>query len=174
MRAESAGDGVDAGAVIDGIYRYHLYRAWPSASLLDMNGSVLWIMLNPSTATDTQLDPTLRRCLGYTQAWGFSRMDICNLFAYRSTSPEAMLDAAKSGIDIVGPRNDEYIIHQAAEADLVMCGWGKDGNYAGRAKHVMDLIRDWTKLHALNTNIDGSPCHPLYLRSDLKPKPYGG
>ncbi|MDE0649053.1 MAG: DUF1643 domain-containing protein [Gammaproteobacteria bacterium] len=37
-------------------FRYTLYRGWLSTG--DSNGSVLWIMLNPSTATDTIDDPT--------------------------------------------------------------------------------------------------------------------
>ena len=30
------------------------------------------------------------------------------------------------------------------------------------------------KLHALKLNKDGTPAHPLYLRGDLKPTPWGG
>lgn len=44
-----------------GLYRYHLWRRW------DTGPSVMWIMLNPSTADADEDDPTIRRCVGYAK-----------------------------------------------------------------------------------------------------------
>ena len=43
---------------------------------------VCWIMLNPSTADAEKLDPTNRRCLHFSQAWGYGGMSVVNLFAF--------------------------------------------------------------------------------------------
>lgn len=44
------------GAILDGPYRYRLWRIWDRA--LPM---VCWVMLNPSTADATEDDPTIGR-----------------------------------------------------------------------------------------------------------------
>lgn len=76
------------GAHIVGAYRYRLWRCWQPTL-----GSVLWIMLNPSTATEAEDDPTIRRCVSFADTWGFGGIDVVNLFAYRATSPLVMMSA---------------------------------------------------------------------------------
>ena len=49
---------------------------------------IMWIGLNPSTADEQQLDPTLRRIRGFSQTWGFTAFVITNLFAYRAMRPD--------------------------------------------------------------------------------------
>lgn len=55
-------------AVIDesGQYRYSLIREWDPDK-----PKVVFIMLNGSTADAENDDPTLRRCIGFAQRWGF-------------------------------------------------------------------------------------------------------
>lgn len=48
------------------------------------HGTVLFIMLNPSTATDILNDPTIRRCIGFAQRWGYAKLLVGN--AYRGVS----------------------------------------------------------------------------------------
>jgi len=70
---------LNQGAVIDptGDYRYSLWRVWhPKAS------RVAFIMLNPSQADATVDDPTIRRCIGFAQRWGYGSLEAVNLFAY--------------------------------------------------------------------------------------------
>ncbi len=66
-------------------------------------------MLNPSTADETQEDPTIRRCLGFAKSWGFDRLIIVNIFAFRSTNPDALY----SQVDPIGVGND--LVHVADE-----------------------------------------------------------
>ena len=48
------------------LYRYTLTRTW------DAHGQkVLFVMLNPSTATEIQNDPTVERCERRARALGF-------------------------------------------------------------------------------------------------------
>ena len=49
----------------DKLYRYSLWRIWD-----DKKPYVLFIGLNPSTADETEDDPTIRRCIGFAESWG--------------------------------------------------------------------------------------------------------
>lgn len=50
-------------------YRYSLTRTWDTN-----NRKILFIMLNPSTATEIQNDPTVERCERRTRArWDMAR-----------------------------------------------------------------------------------------------------
>lgn len=77
-------------AVIDrtGKYRYSLVREWNP----DLPRA-LFVMLNGSTADATQDDPTLRRCIGFSRAWGYGSLEVVNLFGYRTTFPQELKQA---------------------------------------------------------------------------------
>ena len=90
-------------------YRYTLRRQWDDALPY-----CLFVMLNPSTADATQDDPTIRRCIGFTKAWGFGGLLVGNLFALRSTDPAALYHAD----DPVGPENDSCLRTLRDEAAL--------------------------------------------------------
>lgn len=161
---EAASLFMTAGADLDGNYRYSLYREWEPKS-----PSVTWLMLNPSTATDEELDPTLRRCAEFTAGWGYGRFDVVNLFAYRSTDPDGLLNADVG--DPVGPRNDAAIVEACKRATLVICGGGRNierTGLSGRDTHVLRLLRS-IPLSVLRLTEGGHPHHPLYLPADLRP-----
>lgn len=143
-----------------GQYRYSLTRRWDEGS-----GRCVFIMLNPSTADAMMDDPTIRRCIGFAQEWGFAMLEVVNLYAFRATDPKDLFRAA----DSVGPENWEYIWTAVRSADLVVCAWGKPGH--GRGRWMKDeLIRKAAiRLHVLKLNRDGSPAHPLYLSKNLQP-----
>src|SRR3954454_5135391 len=50
-------------------------------------GTVTFVGLNPSTADETLDDPTTRRCVRFARDWGFNRLKMVNLYAYRATKP---------------------------------------------------------------------------------------
>lgn len=159
-----------SGATISpcGLYRYTLsreieYDAFPEN--FD-GGRVLWVMLNPSTADATINDPTIRRCIGYTRAWGMSGFDVVNLYAYRATAPTTLWLVD----DPVGPENDDHIADCAEYASRIVCAWGKPGPLKERALHVRGLLENRGKVHYLTLNKDGSPGHPLYLPKELRPQ----
>ena len=54
-----------------GRYRYALERTFSGAG---GDGSVLLVMLNPSTADAEQDDPTIRRCQGFARRLGAERL----------------------------------------------------------------------------------------------------
>ena len=144
-----------------GQYRYTLRRNLPSAN--KELKQILWVMLNPSTADATNDDPTIRRCVGFSTAWGFAEMVVVNLYAYRATDPKALWSIP----DPVGPDNDDYIREYAMCSDMTLCAWGKAGPDRDRALHVRGLIPN---AHYLRMNKSGHPGHPLYLPKELTPK----
>ena len=93
---------IERGAVFspNGVYRYSLSRVWKREK-----GLVLFLLLNPSTADANVLDPTLRRCMSFAEAWGYGGILVGNIFALRSTDPQFLYLSR----DPIGPTNDFYI-----------------------------------------------------------------
>lgn len=136
-------------------YRYILTRTWDPAG-----GKVLFVMLNPSTATEVQNDPTVERCERRARALGFGAFRVCNIFAYRATDPKVM----RAQADPVGPGNDQAIAESALWADAVVCAWGTHGAHLNRGAQVEALLRATGKpLSHFGLSKDGHPKHPLYI-----------
>ena len=135
-------------------YRYRLWRCWAPGP------RVLWVMLNPSLADEVDLDPTLRRCRGFSRAWGFAGFEVVNLFALVSPYPEAL----SSHPDPVGPDNDVEILTAARAAEKVIVGWGACPRAKDRALQVLAILRRAERRpYCLGTTKDGHPRHPLYV-----------
>lgn len=94
------------------IYRYTLTREWD-----DTGRKLLFIMLNPSTATEERNDPTIERCERRAVALGYGAFRVCNLFAFRATDPKD-LKRAKAPI---GPDNLGQLLQAARWADDILC-----------------------------------------------------
>lgn len=146
-------------------YRYLLTRTWDPAGR-----RALFVMLNPSTATEVQNDPTVERCERRARALGFGAFRVTNIFAFRATDPRVMRAAA----DPVGPGNDAAIRDSVPWADLIVCAWGTHGAHRGRGQEVERLLRATGRpLHHLGLSRDGHPKHPLYIGYDRQPLPWG-
>lgn len=146
-------------------YRYKLWREWDVSK-----PTVAFIMLNPSTADETTLDPTCRRCKGFAQEWGFGKLVVGNIFALRSTEPENLYDHP----DPVGPENDRHIREIADEAEFVVAAWGNHGALHNRGPEVawqLDALQT-CDLRALGVTQEGHPGHPLYQPGDTDPEPF--
>ena len=141
-------------------WRYSLLRRWANGG-----DYAMFIGLNPSTADETQDDPTVRRCIRYAQDWGFNALYMTNIFAFRATDPLVM----KRFDDPVGPHNDTALIRLAADAGIVIAAWGVHGTHMGRGNSVLRFLH---RMHVLKLTKGGHPCHPLYLKADLKPVPW--
>lgn len=141
-------------------WRYSLTR---DVAPITGEGTVAFVGLNPSTADETQDDPTIRRCIAFARSWGFARLKMLNVYAFRATDPRAMFAAA----DPIGPDNDCTIAKVVGGSDLVVCAWGVHG--ADRAADMLGLI---AAPHCLGLTKHGAPRHPLYLRADTAPVPF--
>lgn len=153
-------------ATIDGIYRYLLVRDWSDLLTVERR-TCLFVMLNPSTADASQDDPTIRRCIAFAKGWGYSRLEVVNLFALRATDPREL----ELVTDPVGPGNDAAIQEAAERAQLIVCAWGTKGQLFYRDVTAARLLEGRT-LHCLARTKDGHPGHPLYQRADLTPAPF--
>jgi len=154
----------EAGAIFDEdrVYRYVLWRRW------GIGPAVVWIMLNPSTADETDLDPTLRRCQDFTMRWGHPAMVILNLYGLRSTDPKGLWEVD----DPYGPDNLRHIEEQCKDAALVVLGWGTNAKPEAVAR-VLSVLRDLgVETFCLRRTKEGHPEHPLYLPKRLAPVPW--
>jgi hypothetical protein len=154
------GDGVTSTALYSpcGGYRYLLTRTWaPDLPTL------LAVLLNPSTATEAQGDPTADRCLRRARAAGYGSLTIANLFALRATDPRALRRSA----DPVGPENDLALSQAAGTADRILCAWGNHGALQDRGLQVRaQLWASGRPLCHLGLTRHGQPVHPLYIAAD--------
>ena len=147
---------VEAGALIKGQFRYNLTRRWGEGPTL------LWIMLNPSTADGKQDDPTIRRVVSFTEKFGHHSAAIINLFALRSPSPAHLLTAP----DPVGPENDSYISAQLIEHPIAICAWGAVHPKLRWRVHEVRGFLHGHNAYCLGKTKAGDPRHPLYLSKD--------
>lgn len=145
-------------------YRYTLERVWaPELPLIN------WLMLNPSTADEVANDPTVERCERRARMWNYGGLIVTNLFAWRATDPRELRKVS----DPIGRDNDEAIVESTHRAQLIVCGWGKDGALLGRGAAVRRRLHMFTTLHYLKlSETTGEPWHPLYLSYSLKPVPW--
>lgn len=164
-------------------YRFILWRKWDlprglpygrmgengfeSVPLKGQNDFAMFIGLNPSTADETEDDPTIRRCIAFAKSWGYGAICMANLFAYRATQPKDMMQVAEP----IGLSNGDHLIRIAREASEVVACWGQDGCFNHRDADVIALFEMSglaSKLRCIGINKDGTPKHPLYLPKDSK------
>lgn len=170
----------DKGATMSacGRYRYLLWREWRGGTYDPNNWRKLgakdaagremrepkacvFIMLNPSTADCEADDPTIRRCVGFANAWNFSRLEVVNLFSYRASKPKVLL-ALTHDDDPVGVQNQGYIERATSDAGSTVCAWGTHGGHLGQDETVLGWVL-CSRLYSLGTTQDGHPRHPLYV-----------
>lgn len=159
------GGGVRSRALYSGCgaYRYLLEREWGEGDRL------LYILLNPSTATEVRNDPTVERCERRARALGCGGFAVANLFAFRATRPEDLKRAAAP----VGPETDRVLLRAARDSAVVLCGWGVHGAHLWRGAEVALALRaaDLPLWH-LGLTRAGHPRHPLYVSYAVAPMPW--
>lgn len=158
---------IEAGQAIfsdDRVYRYVLHRVWD-----ETKPAMMMIGLNPSTADENRLDPTLRRVVGFAVREGCGQLYMTNLFAFRATDPKVM----KADSHPVGTDNDYWLHECAKKSAIVVCGWGTHGGHMSRATTVLALLGEWNiPTTALKITAAGHPGHPLYLPADAPLVPF--
>jgi hypothetical protein len=102
---------------------------------------------------------------------GYGGINVVNLFALRSTDPQALYDAAYPVSEpTLWFKNDVYIQTVARVSPMVICAWGNHGGYQDRATIVLSMLHKLgVKTFALHTTKLGHPCHPLRISYDVQP-----
>lgn len=172
-------------------YRYTLTRDW-GLSLVEGMRRMLFIMLNPSTATAEINDRTVVRCIDFAQSlanvdiitnqpfpgvgdelkrrFALTSLEVVNLFAFRSPYPKDLRNA----VDPVGPENNHHILEAAKRAKMVICAWGTpladEPEHKARVAEVMKIVRQvHPTVFCLERSKNGHPRHPLMLKKTCKP-----
>lgn len=155
----------DATFSSDETHRYTLTREWSGCG----KGTVMFVMLNPSTADADVLDPTVRRCVGFAQRWGAKRLMVTNLYSIRSTDPKMLLD---QDFDSQLHRLNAAYIEQEFMRGVrfAVCAWG-----AFPTQHKLPVLpvesmaaKYGTLTYALGYTKVGAPRHPLYVKADAE------
>ena len=125
-------------------------------------------MLNPSRADAQINDPTITRCINFASSWGYGRLEVVNLFAYRTPKPTLLKQAAEP----IGKDNDRYIIESVSKSDRIILAWGNHGLWRKQDIYTLELLKNYTHLYSLGITKRGCPRHPLYLRRTVEPQIY--
>jgi hypothetical protein len=142
-----------------GNYRPYLSRGWAAGP------TIMWLCMNPSSATNALDDATSRKLTRHSQRLGFGRLFLLNVMDYRETEPSELPENnERSG------RNLEYIERCARHADTIVLAYGKlRSKQAWReyATQATDACGQASFMSVL-INKDGSPRHPRRFPADFQ------
>lgn len=149
-------------------HRHVLWREWAHTAVPPHRryGYCTFVMLNPSTADGLDDDPTIRRCIAFAKRFGYNRLEVVNLFDYRTSSPKALM-ALGDGGDPCSADNQRFVQKSVEHAGMIIYAWGANGSWMGQDETVrgwVDEVRN-VKPQCLGLTKDGHPKHPLYLPS---------
>lgn len=141
-------------------YRYALWRIWDRTKPF-----VMFIGLNPSTANETENDPTIRSVGRIAKANGYGGFYMMNCWAYISTDPEKLRGHRFN--ELICEWNDNMLTTIKAKCKDVVFAWGSFAivKETGRDRELSEMFPN---AKALFINKNGSPKHPLYCKSDTK------
>lgn len=147
---------IEADAVFSncGRYRYLLRRMWRR------NPHALFVMLNPSTASATADDPTIRSCVRLTKACDYGGLAVVNLFGLISADPRALLTAN----DAIGPDNEKTVRAAMERCAVVILAWGAFAAAETRARAFLEAVNG-AELYCFGKTKSGAPKHPLYIKT---------
>ena len=132
--------------------RFSLSRIWDSKK-----PKALYIMLNPSYADNESDDPTIRRLIFFSKKFKFGGFYVTNLFSQITPYPKELnMD------NNLKKKNLKIISESIKKSDLIVYAWG---NLVSEPIEFRKLIESPL---CFGINKNGTPKHPLYLRSDTK------
>lgn len=132
-------------------YRPYLSRGWGPGP------TIMWLCMNPSSATDTVDDATSRKLTQHSRRLGFGRLFLLNVMDYRATDPNALPFGQE-----VSERNLEYIARCARRSDIIVAAYGGLKSRAGWKEYANRAVNACGDVvfSCAATNGDGSPRHP--------------
>ncbi len=147
-------------------YRYTLRREWEPEQI--RRNVIMFLMCNPSTATEVVDDPTVRKCRKYASQWGYNTLLVGNIMAYRATDPSLL----RGVDDPIGPHNAFHLDEMLSASQRLVCAWGR---IPARLQEAEEIAKRLIKAcnvtpYALRLNSSGGPWHPLYLPMAIEPQ----
>ena len=164
-----------------GNFRYSLTRCWDPRS-----AKLLFVMCNPSKATEVLNDETVMACQNVAWLIGhpddrngviselidqlpcFGAICVCNVYPAIGTSAEAKRTPPSELNE-----NDCVIAQSCRWADWVICAWGT-GVPEARARSIEQIVRSHTDVdHVLCfglTAMHHQPRHPIGVKTSADPE----
>jgi len=134
-----------------GNYRPYLSRAWAEGP------TIMWLCMNPSSATNILDDATSRKLTRHSRRLGFGKLFLLNVMDYRATDPADLPQGEERS-----PQNLNHIERCARHADRVVLAYGglrKKPVWTQYADEAVEACQPAIMFHAAD-NEDGSPRHP--------------
>lgn len=134
-----------------GNYRPYLSRSWGAGP------TILWLCMNPSSATDELDDATSQKLTRHSRRLGFGRLFLLNVMDYRATDPVQLPEGEERSVE-----NLNHIRHCARHSDCVALAYGglrKNPSWIEYARDALEVCRR-EPICRVATNRDGSPRHP--------------
>ena len=117
------------------------------------------IGLNPSTANENTDDPTIRRLKSIMRYNGFGGFYMLNLFTYITAYSSELIKYENRSVFA-----DGYLRKYSDKCEKIIFAWGNFKEAEERGREVMNMFDGY--VFGLNKN--GSPKHPLYLKTETK------
>lgn len=146
-------------------YRYALWRIWDRTKPLAM-----FIGLNPSTANETDNDPTIKSVGRISNNNGFGGFYMMNCFPLVSTDPSVLKSfylSASSFEQYQYTLNRQRLMEISVMCRAVVFAWGSF-SVVQECRVDKELMQMFPDAMALHINKNGSPKHPLYCKSDTQ------
>jgi hypothetical protein len=164
MTADKEPGKTDFGAEFseDRNYRYALWRIWDRSKPL-----VMFIGLNPSTANETDNDPTIKSVCRIAKHNGYGGVYMMNCFPYVSTNPKELFNGISPTTQEL---NNLALKDTASICQDVVFAWGNFKEVEPSVVNFLNML--FPNAKALQVNKNGSPKHPLYCKSTTELIPF--
>ena len=137
--------------------RFLLTRSWSDGK---KQNSCVFVMLNPSNADSKNDDPTVKKCIHYSNMFGHNKLSVINLFPQISTVPRLK--------DFSFCKKNHSIVKEViSKNEFIYLAWG----FNFKIKKWLKRILENKRVYALEMSKNNTPKHPLYLKKNLEPIP---
>ena len=164
LRPWSANETIEVEFDESGKHRFKLTCRWN-----EVLPRCLYIMLNPSTADLEVCDRTLDKCIKIAKNNGCGSIVVVNLFSYRTSKPEDLLEVERRS----HPANIQTVKASIDETEMIIAAWGEQGVWFNGCYPILKYIEETRReLYCLGENRYGWPRHPLFMKINTVFKEY--